>query len=502
MVGLPHVGSASVVQCGSGVSKLLLSCCYEVVEMILRQSSFFNSNNVALFGRALTASLMLAGSHAQAADLLPQARIDASGTGTVPVAAPMKAGYSKFTLHGESTPHESAQDVASYGGLDRSNRFDVLAGTSLAKGLDLHLGVHGTYERDGQISSRRVSSGSLMLKTNIISAGGFNLALAPYFESGIGTKGKEVETRAVRGRGGLMLLAGYNRKNVFEWNLAVGNRNRATEKFDGVSFGHESVYKTSLKVNVTNGFGLTAAADGRQIQVDDNKSVFGTGRGQAGFFARFGNVETSVYGGASIDRALGKKLWKPKRDIAELDGGRLFFGAAVSLSIGASKSANDNEPAQDFDHNAVETQARVRGGKMQVPAVIPGVGSAARESTEPVSYENDFLKDFAGYTSGTGRSDDFSSAEATLKSQSVAQPGAYDINAVEREIAQLRAAESKADEARRKADEARLESERKQNAKTNSERAKLMRKMRKEVQADVDALPSITTEDVSWHGLE
>ena len=109
MVGLPHVGSASVVQCGSGVSKLLLSCCYEVVEMILRQSSFFNSNNVALFGRALTASLMLAGSHAQAADLLPQARIDASGTGTVPVAAPMKPAW-KVNVSKMQKPTLNAQN--------------------------------------------------------------------------------------------------------------------------------------------------------------------------------------------------------------------------------------------------------------------------------------------------------------------------------------------------------------------------------------------------------
>lgn len=436
---------------------------------------------------------------ALAGDLLPQSRVDASGTGAVPVAAPLKAGYSKATLHGESTLYKSS-DVsgANSAALERSNRFDALAGTSLAKGLDLHLGVHGTYERDGEISSRRVSGGSLMIKANVVSVSAFNLALAPYLESGIGSKGNAVETRAVRARGGVMLIAGFNRKNAYEWNLAIGNRNRASEQFDGISFGHESIYKTSIKFNVTNDFGFTAAGDGRQIQVqrDDEakKAVFGTGRGQLGAFARFGNVEASVYGGASIDRALGKKLWKSLPEIGDLDGGPLFFGAAISMSVGQGVSTRNAEPIRDYDSNAVETEARIKKAKKS--AVM------ADESTEPVSYDNNFLKDFSGSSAGGNRADDFSAAEAAIQKLNTVPPGSYDIDSVEREIAQLRETEKKADEARAKAEEIRAEKEHSSNAKTAEERAKLMRQMRKDVQADVDALPSNSAEDVSWHGLE
>ncbi len=450
----------------------------EVTQMILRDLQIL----------ALLFALTGGATYALAGDLLPQSRIDASGTGTVPVAAPLKSGYSKATLHAESTPRESAKDL---GGIDRTNRFDVLAGTSVVKGIDLHLGVHGTYERDGEISSHRVSGGSLMIKTNVISSAGFNLALAPYLESGIGTKGKAVDTRAVKSRGGVMLITGFNRKNVFEWNLALGNRNRASEEFDEISFGHESVYKTSFKVNVSNRFGLTAAADGRQVKVlkdgEGESSVFGTGRGQVGAFARFGNVETSVYGGASIDRAMGKKLWKPKHEIADLDGGRLFFGAAISMSIGETASTRDHEPVRDL-----------------VPVrVISSKVNKVEESSAPVSYDNDFLKDFtAGSGSGANQADDFSAAEAAAKKQDAIQAGSYDINAVEREIVQLREADKKAEEARSKAEQIRAEKERGRNIKAAAEQAKLMRKMRKEVQADVDALPSNSIEDLSWHGLE
>jgi len=459
-------------------------------------------NSKSLLATALMAAAF-PGALAFGADLLPQSRVDASGTGTVPVAAPMKSGFSKFTIHGETIPYESAGDVsrAQGDGIDRVNRFDALAGTSLVKGLDLHLGVHGTYEREGQVSSRRVSGGSLMLKTNMISASGFNLALAPYVESGIGVKGKEVETRSVRARGGVMLLTGWNRKNVFEWNLALGNRNRATEVFDGLRFGHESVYKTSIKVNLTNDFGLTAAADGRQIRVIRDgaaeESVFGTGRGQAGFFARFGSIETSLYGGASIDRALGKKYWKPSKDIADIDGGRLFFGAAVSMSIGKSAASSDSvpsgdsQPARDLENNTVESQVRV---KQKAKAVD--------QKTEPVSYDNDFLKDYGSYSGARTGSDDFSAAEASVKKQDAIQAGAYDITAVEREITQLRETEKKAAEARQKAEDARLEQERVEKARHGVEREKQLRHMRKEVQSEVDALPTITTEDMSWRGLE
>lgn len=481
----------------------------EVIQMIIRDlQNIIQSRLAALLlpgaivAGAVSLAMTGAATCALAGDLLPQSRIDASGTGTVPVAAPLKAGYTKATLHAESTPYESAKDL---GGLDRSNRFDALAGTSLVKGLDLHLGVHGTFERDGETSSRRVSGGSFLIKANVISASGFNLALAPYLESGIGAKGKDVETRAVKSRGGVMLIAGFNRKNVFEWNLALGNRNRASEEFDGISFGHESVYKTSFKVNVTNRFGLTAAADGRQIKVmkdgADESSVFGAGRGQVGAFARFGNVETSVYGGASIDRAMGKKLWKPKHEIADLEGGRLFFGAAISLSLGESTSMRDHEPVRDFESNAVENEVRVqktrkslRGGSSE--------SAATQDSTVPVSYDNDFLKDFTGSGSSANQVDDFSAAEAAIKKPDAVQAGTYDINAVEREIAQLRDAEKKANEARAKADEVRAEKDRSRRLKSAAEQAKLMNKMRKEVQADVDALPSNSIEDLSWHGLE
>lgn len=458
--------------------------------------------------KSTIATILLAfavpGSLARGADLLPASRVDASGTGTVPVAAPMKAGFSKFTIHGESYPYETAADVRKGNGIDRMNRFDALAGTSIVKGLDLHLGVHGTYEREGEISSRRVSAGSLMLKTNIISASGFNLALAPWLESGIGVKGKEVETRAVRARGGVMLLTGWNRKNAFEWNLALGNRNRATEEFEGLRFGHESIYKTSFKVNLTNDFGLTAAADGRQIRVirDESagESIFGTGRGQAGFFARFGNVETSIYGGASIDRALGKKYWKPSKDIADIDGGRLFFGAAVSLSLGKSASSTDGEPARDFENNAVDYQVRAKQkGAGNAVGMEP---AKAGDAAQPVSHDNDFLKDFGSYSGAKTGADDFSAAEASVKKRDSIPAGAYDITAVEREIKQLRETEKKAQEARQKAEEARLEKERREKAMDGVAREKQMRRMRKEVQSEVDALPTITTEDMSWRGIE
>ena len=481
----------------------------EVIQMILRDLQNIIQSRLAglLLPGAVVAGVVSfamtgAAPCALAGDLLPQSRIDASGTGTVPVAAPLKAGYTKATLHAESTPYESAKDL---GGVERTNRFDALAGTSLAKGFDLHLGVHGTYERDGEISSRRVSGGSFMIKANVISASGFNLALAPYLESGIGSKGKAVDTRAVKSRGGVMLITGFNRKNAFEWNMALGNRNRASEDFEGISLGHESVYKTSIKVNVTNKFGFTAAADGRQIKVlkdgEAEASVFGTGRGQLGAFARFGNVETSVYGGASIDRAMGKKLWKPKHEIADLDGGRLFFGVAISLSLGESLSSRDHEPVRDFDSNAVENEVRVQKTKKAGRAVRSGL-EETDGSSAPVSYDNDFLKDLTGSGSGVNQADDFSAAEASLKKQDAVQAGSYDINAVEREIAQLREADKKAQEARAKAEMIRSEKERSRHAKTAAEQAKLMRQMRKEVQADVDALPSNSIEDLSWHGLE
>lgn len=436
-------------------------------------------------------SVALAG-QALGADLLPQSRLDASGTGTVPSAAPLKSGFTKVTIHGESQVAPDHSDDSEYKGIDRFNRFDGVAGTSLVKGIDLHLGVHGTYEREESESSRRVSAGSVMLKTNVISASGFNLALAPHFESGIGPKGKETFSRAVRARGGLLMILGFNRKNAVEWNLALGNRNRAAEESGDLHIGHEHLYKTSLKVHVTDHLGITLAADGRQIQSEEGPLA--TGRGQAGFFAKYGRYETSVYAGAAIDRALGK-YWPSKYKIRDLDGGRLFFGAALSMSVGSlERSSNDLDrtPEKTVPEQPIEDRNENEGNALQQAA------------KEPV-YDNDFLKDYERASAparGDEAKDDFAAAESSFKRRAADKTPGYDIDAVEREIERLREADKKAEEVRRKAEEARMEKERSENTKNSARRLKQMDRMRKEVQSEVDALPSISTEDMSWRGLE
>ncbi|MEY4632112.1 MAG: hypothetical protein RIQ81_2232 [Pseudomonadota bacterium] len=448
------------------------------------------------FPVAISSTVFLLASNAFGADMLPQSRIDASGTGTVPSAAPLKSGFTKATLHGESQLAPSAGEHSSYDGIDRVNRFDAVAGTSLVKGLDLHLGLHGTYEREDEEISRRVSGGSVMLKTNVINASGFNLALAPHFESGIGTKGKEKFSRAVRARGGLMMILGFNRKNAVEWNLALGNRNRASEEFADLQIGHELLYKTSLKVHVTDRLGFTLAADGRQIRSE--AGPLATGRGQAGIFAKYGRFETSVYGGASIDRALGK-YWKQSWKVKDLDGGKLYFGAALSMSLGStsSRGSEDLEPAR-----------KVPG--QTVPEVNPEdrnntEGNSLNQAGAEPSYDTDFLKDYeraSSTTRGDETKDDFAAAEASMKRRATEKAPVYDIESVEREIERLREADKKAEEARQKAEQARMEKERRQNAKNAAARAKQMERMRKDVQSEVDALPTITTEDMSWRGLE
>jgi hypothetical protein len=446
---------------------------------------------------SLVTALIGSAGLAAGADLLPQSRLDASGTGTVPSAAPLKSGFSKFTVHGESQLAPDGSGESGYRGIERFNRFDGIAGTSVVKGIDLHLGVHGTYERDGDEyfakSSRRVSGGSLMLKTNVISASGFNLALAPHFESGIGVKGKETFTRAVRARGGVLMILGYNRKNAFEFNLALGNRNRASEEYGDLHIGHEHIYKTSLKLHVTDRLGLTVAADGRQIRAEEGPLA--TGRGQAGFFAKYGRFETNVYAGASIDRALGK-YWPEKYKIQDLDGGRLFFGAALSMSIGTrERSSRDLEPlpVKPRPEQPVDDRNENEANSLQQQA-----------TGEPV-YENDFLKDYERASAparGDESKDDFAAAEASFKRRAADKAPGYDIDAVEREIERLREADKKAEEARRKAEEARMEKERVDNAKNSASRLKQMQRMRREVQSEVDALPTITTEDMSWRGIE
>ena len=175
--------------------------------------------------------------------------------------------------------------------------------------------------------------------------------------------------------------------------------------------------------------------------------------------------------------------------------------AAISLSLGESTSTRDHEPVRDYDSNAVENEVRVQ--KTKKAGRAGSIGSAGTaDSTVPVSYDNDFLKDLTGSGSGVNQADDFSAAETSIKKQDAVQAGTYDINAVEREIAQLREADKKAQEVRAKAEMIRAEKERSRHAKTAAEQAKLMRQMRKEVQADVDALPSNSIEDLSWHGLE
>lgn len=449
-------------------------------------------------------------------DLLPQGRLDASGTGTVPVATPMKPGYSKFTVHAETfvgTDGVPAGPGRQYLDLDRMNRFDLLGGVSIFKGLDLHLGLHGTYERRGDVKSQRVSSGSALVKLNLIRAAGFNLALAPYIESGIGEKGEGVYTRSVKSSGGIMMLAGYAVKNSWEWHLALGNRNRASEDFDGFSLGHEFLYKTSAKLHLSRQFGVTLAADGRQLRIQETdraeQHTVGAGRGQIGVFYKTGSFETSVYGGASIDRALGREAWKATKGIADFDGGALFYGLSMSMSLGGEKRDSYQSPARpvrdvesnnSYEPSTLTPDANEQGkGGSEVPG---GQSNPVEKPQKPESFDNDFLNDFSGTNSGISDDDDFNKAAARVKRQQSAQPGAYDIGAVEKEIERLREAERKADEARQRAEEARMERERKINAQNAVQRAAEIRRLRNEVRDEVDALPTITTEDMSWQGLE
>lgn len=445
-----------------------------------------------------------------AGDVMPQGRLDASGTGTVPVATPLKPGFSKFTIQAESFPGMDSVPAGpgrDYAELDRINRFDVLGGVSVLKGLDLHLGIHGSYERLATVSSRRISSGSALLKVNMIRSSGFNLALAPYIESGIGRKGEGVYTRAVKPSGGLMMLAGYALKNRWEWHLAIGNRNRASEEFDNFSLGHEFVYKTAAKFHLSNQFGLTVAADGRQLRIHESgradEHIVGAGRGQLGVFYKFSNFEANFFGGASIDRAIGREAWKSVKGIADFDGGPLFYGMSLSMSLGQNDQKfrehyRDSTPDIDSNNSYedVPTSLNDRGQKKEQPS------QEAPVTSKPDDYNNDFLSDFSQRGSGVAKDDDFSDAEARIKQQQVIQPGAYDISAVEQEIERLREAELKAEESRRRAEEARIERERQINARNAAKRAEEMRRMRDAVRDEVDALPTITTEDMSWHGLE
>jgi hypothetical protein len=406
-----------------------------------------------------------------------------------------------------------------------ANRLSGFAGYGLTSGVELSLGLHGSYEnvaagdRDalfpdatgeggqnhrtkagddeasdswrGSLRQTALSEASLAVKVRLMEHRGLRLGLMPFLESGAGTGATYAVTRSVAPKAGFLALASYGARGVAELNLNVGYRYRDPETIGELTYRNELIYRASVKAYATPTFAFFVAGDGRRINVAESSKSAPDGEGpvyrprqagavQGGITATLGDAELAAFGG----RGVGGDAF---------GFGRESYGVSLAIAVGGAAAhapglmIGDERPAARGASG--EDEAKLVGPPRRLkpkddPAYQEMIGAVDPLDSLEADQDGDF-KDLPKRLEENAKADTAESPDAR----------------VERELSELRAAEEKqeAEQAvRQKADEAAQRKVRVEKAKAEDA---LRREWEDEATKDAQKLPSISHDQMDWDGL-
>jgi hypothetical protein len=324
-----------------------------------------------------------------------------------------------------------------------------------------------------------------MLKTKIIGNDWFALSVAPFVDSGAGSRGEYSVTRSSEPTAGWLAMMTLGQNGPVEFNVNGGWRYRnGSETVGDYRLRNEALYQGSLTFHATRWMGLFVAGQGRRLmmaervegQAPEYHASTG-GNATAGMTLKFSDIAVSGFGGRAV-----------KKD--SFGFGQTVAGMSISYVIGGR-----HEPGF-----AREISESVSEGDIAAPT--PAKRKAKNEVTvypDEMSGKFDPMAELEkARAAGKTEKDDFDMIEARMADERAR--GSSSI-AFEDELSKLRAEEAKMDVERTKKRDAEDRVERAREAKLSKQRTADKKRYEREAKEAAAKLPSIQDEDYNW-GLE
>lgn len=399
----------------------------------------------------------------------------------------------------------------------RSQSITARFAYGIAEWLDLSLGIKGTQDgRETKLDSMNyfgeVETGettksqkdtfayagsTVSVKVALVNGPYFGIALQPFVETA-GAKSELSTTRSEAARAGWLGILSYD--YAYHGGLAVnaGYRYRNREEFGNYILRNELIYGANAYAHLARPLALFTSFNGRQITAKDiadkrsieDESTRSLLRGYeltGGLQMRVQDFIGTIYGGLEN----GKKGFDKTNPV---------FGIDFAYKIGDSRRStyvDRDEEDERSDLVAAEREKKRLGE--QEP--IKEKKKTEKIEDDPFGLAELEKDEFLVET----KDDDFSAVRAKLakeKEQRRKNPNLSDDAVVEQELAKIRAAEAKAQAA---AEQKQREEEivrRREGLEAYNKALEDEKQYREELRDATDDIPSITTEDVSWRGLE
>ncbi len=467
----------------------------------------------------LSLSVIALAPMARAVDVQPPQILDGRGTGKVAASSTLKPGTYAVGVHATSdispVPNQvyDKDFVAGRTAVERINRTTASFSLGVTEYLDLSLAVRGTSETlspdyqdqirhddSSQGENLKFSGASILAKARLIKDGNFAVLLAPFVESGSGSGAESSLARSLDPKAGWMGILSYGESGIAMLTMNAGYRYRQREDVGQLRLRNELFYQGTVEGFFTRSISAFAGGQGRVVTMArtgdedvDGKlrySPFESSEWSTGVNVKMDVTSISVYGGSRLqERALGH--------------GKSFVGVSLAYQFGDRKRSYSqsvelserSKKASDTSTDTVKAKAVNKGVTYTNTYTDPALESFDPDAAFMRTAEGDWAGDEA---------DDFKALEQRRlqerKDPNYGKPSSDAI--VEDELRRLRDAEAKqkqleaerqklADEVQRKSGKSRFQEERQAKGK-----------FRDELRDQVDGLPAITEEDVSWNGLE
>lgn len=399
-----------------------------------------------------------------------------------------------------------------------AHRASLFLGVSPARWVELSLGLHGTYENVSADDRRAISpeiaaeeaqsaaagsksetaprqsafaGASLMAKLRLLDAQGFQLAFAPFVESGAGERASYALTRSVGPKAGFAALMSYGALGVGRVDLNVGYRYRDPEQVGSVMLRNELFYKALAEAELTREFALFVAGEGRKLnlaQAGELDSATGkpvyrsqeAAEGKFGFRAKLGDAELTAFYGARLKDATG------------FGYGARAFGLSFAMEIGDVRAARGRHSiASEVEENGDSDKAKLE------PTAQAKEKSTYEEYPEMIGAEIDPLEALKDDKTG-----DFADVDQQLKENAKNAKVESEDAKIEKELAEVRAAKRKADKIAEK-QEAKDRAARNKEARVRAkDEEKMMKAWMQEANEELDEVEGIGPDEMNWNGLE
>ena len=474
---------------------------------------------------------------ALAADALPVGSLDARATGSVSSASTSAAGSFRSTIQVDTS--ESVINTGAELGRDDealadrqkilrdAHQASVLLGASLTRGIELSLGLHGTYEHvrpedrlaldpematpaggdggnqaDGATAQRRVkesgfAGASLLVKFKLLDSDGFRFAIAPFIESGAGEQATYSLTRSVGPKAGFMGLLSYGALGVGSLDLEAGARYRDPEAIAGVTLRNEIFYKALVQAELSRDFSVFVGAEGRKLKmaIEAEKDPSGkefyrayeAAEAKAGFTAHIGESELGAYYGARLKGATG------------FGYGQRMAGLTIGVELGKVRGrarpsfADEIEKTEDAKASSVAA-----ANPPKAPAAKAPTSDGLEDYPEMRGTEIDPIE---GLGANDVADDDFAQVKKDVAAHETKAGELSEDAKIENELAAVREAKKSADAVQEKREAQALLEQRQEAMKRAKEQDKMMEDWMKDAKAKADELPGVTQDEIDWNGL-